>query len=813
MTVCYHKEKDRIKEAIRETLKSHFGRSIEEATKNQLYKACAMTLRDEIMDKWHQSNKDSQQSGDKQLFYLSIEFLMGRAMGNNLINMLRDKIYHEAIEELGINLDELLEVEPDAGLGNGGLGRLAACFLDSLATMGLPGHGFGLRYQYGLFQQRIVDGFQIEMPDAWLDDGNVWEIPRPEEQKEVRFGGKVIETWENGRALYRQEDCMTVIAVPYDTPITGYGSDRVNTLRLWSAKSPKYLDMSWFSRGDYVRATEEKELAEVISKVLYPEDNHREGKALRLKQHYFFVSASMQCIIGNDKKNYGDLRTLPDRVAIQINDTHPALAIPEMMRILLDQEGMDWDTAWDITTRTFAYTNHTIMSEALERWPQQLFRELLPRIHMIVSEINERYCRKLWERFPGLWKKISDMAIIAYDEVRMAPLSIVGSHSVNGVASLHTQILKNEVFKDYNQLEPYKFTNITNGITQRRWLLKANPGLSGLLHETIGDAWIKEPWRLKELEPYARDAAFREAFARVKLENKKVLARYVKDANGVDLDVSSIFDVQVKRLHEYKRQLLNILHVMYLYNRLSANPNEDIHPRTFLFGAKASPGYHRAKQIIKLINTVAEKIQKDKRISEVIKVVFLENYRVSLAEKIIPAADVSEQISTAGKEASGTGNMKFMMNGALTIGTLDGANIEMKKAVGEENIFIFGLKAEEVSNYYRYDSYHPRAVYEEHQQLKKVVDQLVDGTLDPENTSMFADIYRSLLYGNGGMADPYMVLADFEAYSQTQERVQKVYRDKDSWYQKAIVNAANSGFFSSDRSIREYNSKIWHLRL
>jgi starch phosphorylase len=807
----YDIEKTRVREAVIDTLKSHFGRNIEDATKNQLFKSCAMTLRDEIMDKWQKSQKELERNGEKQLFYLSIEFLMGRALRDNLINSLRLEIYREVFEEFGINPSEIREVEPDPGLGNGGLGRLAACFLDSLATMNLPGQGMGLRYEYGLFKQKIVDGYQIEMPDTWLDDGNVWEVPRPEEQKEVCFQGKVVVDWKDGRPMYRQEDCITVIAVPYDTPIIGYDSDRVNTLRLWSAKSPNYLDMSWFSRGDYIRASAEKELAEVISKVLYPEDNHYEGKALRLKQHYFFVSATMQYIIGNDKKNYGHLASLPERVAIQINDTHPALAIPEMMRILLDEEGMEWETAWDITVRTFAYTNHTTLIEALERWPESLIRDLLPRIHMIIKEINERYCQMLWQYYPGQWKKISDMAIIAYDEIRMAPLCIAGSHMVNGVAPLHTQILKNEVFREYHELEPHKFTNVTNGITQRRWLLNSNPRLAKLITETIGNGWIKEPWLLEELEPYKDDSAFLKSFEEIKMKNKKALAEYVEKENGISLDVNSIFDVQVKRLHEYKRQLLNILHVMYLCNQLADNPNADIHPRSFIFGAKASPGYHRAKLIIKLINTVAEKINKNKRISEIVKVVFLENYRVSLAERIIPAADLSEQISTAGKEASGTGNMKFMMNGALTIGTLDGANVEIKNAVGDDNIFIFGLNADEVSNYYRSGTYNPRSIYEENLMLRKVVDQLVNGYLYSENTGMFAELFQSLLYGDGGMADPYMVLADFEPYCLAHEKAQKVYRDKNSWYRKAVINVAKSGYFSSDRSITDYNNKIWHL--
>ncbi len=806
-------EKNRIQRAITETLRSHFGRTLEDANKKQLYKACAITLRDDIMDKWYNSNINNRRNNDKQLYYLSIEFLMGRALGNNLINLLKDNTYREVFSELGVDIDDLIDTEPDAGLGNGGLGRLAACFLDSLATLGLPGHGFGLRYQYGMFKQKIVDGYQLEMPDLWLEDGNVWEIPYPEEQKEVRFGGKVIQTEINGKAVYKQEDCMTVIAVPYDTPIVGYDSDRVNTLRLWSAKSAKNIDMKLFGRGDYIKASAEKELAEVISKILYPEDNHYEGKALRLKQHYFFVSASIQCIISNFKKNNKDFLRLPEKVAIHINDTHPALAIPELMRILLDEEQLDWELAWDITTRTCAYTNHTIMGEALEKWPESLFKEQLPRIHMIIHEINERYCQQLWRHFPGQWEKISNMAVIAYGEIRMAPLCIVGSYSVNGVAPLHSKILKTDVFQDYNFLEPHKFTNITNGVTQRRWLLKANPGLADLLRKTIGDDWITRPWKLKDLEPYADDAGFKQEFSRIKSDNKKRLAEFIKLNNGIYPDPESIFDVQVKRLHEYKRQLLNILHIMYLYNRILNNPGEDIHPRTFIFGGKASPGYHRAKIIIKLINTVAEKIKKDKKIWDILKVIFIEDYRVTLAEKIIPAADVSEQISTAGKEASGTGNMKFMLNGALTIGTMDGANIEIKKAVGSDNIFIFGLNADEVRNHYLYDTYRPMTIYEENRELKTVLNNLINGFLDMDNTNMFMELYQSLIYGEYcNSPDPYMVLADFESYAQTQSKVESTYLNKDLWYKKAVINTANAGYFSSDRSIREYNSKIWHLK-
>lgn len=809
-------DKETVKRRIEETLRSHFGKTLRDANKTQLYKACAMTLRDEIMDDWYESNKKSRKDGDKQLYYLSIEFLMGRALSNNLSNLLREDVYREAFEDLGLSLYELIDMEKDPGLGNGGLGRLAACFLDSLATMGLPGHGFGLRYQYGLFKQRIVDGYQVELPDPWLEDGNVWEVPRPEEQKEVHFGGTVVQTIEDGKNVYKHEDYMTVIAMPYDTPIVGYDSSQINTLRLWSAKSPKYIDMKWFGRGDYVRATAEKELAEVISKVLYPEDIHYEGKALRLKQSYFFVSASMQCILDVFKRNNNNLYDIPNKIAIHINDTHPALAIPELMRILIDEEGMDWNSAWYITTKTFAYTNHTIMGEALERWPESMLKEHLPRIYMIIREINERYCAELWKRYPGQWQKISEMAIISYDEVKMAPLSIVGSSHVNGVSPLHTEILKNSLFKNYYVLEPHKFVNITNGITQRRWLLEANPGLSNLIKETIGDDFILQPWKLKELEPYAQDSAFRDVFAKVKYENKKRLAEYIKEENGIELDLNSIFDVQVKRMHEYKRQLLNVLHIIYLYHNLKDNirnnNNIDSCNRTFIFGGKASPGYHRAKLIIKLINAVADKVNNDKEIENRIKVVFIEDYRVSLAEKIIPAADLSEQISTAGKEASGTGNMKFMMNGALTIGTMDGANIEIDKAVGRDNIFIFGLTAEEVLNNYQHDMYNPRKIYDENVLLKRALDALINGEICSENTNMFMDIYRSLLFGDDGFADQYMVLADFESYANAQKIAESVYKNKDEWYKKAIINVANSGYFSSDRSISEYNSKIWHLK-
>lgn len=800
-----------VKEELEGKLRRYFGKTLEDATKTQLYKVCAMTVRDDIMEKWTKSAEALEQVDCKQLYYLSVEFLMGRALGNNLVNLLKTDVYAQACQELGIDLMVLEEEEPDAGLGNGGLGRLAACFLDSLATLGLPAQGAGIRYEYGLFQQRIVDGYQIEMPDSWLEDGSAWEIAKPEEQVEVRFGGKVTEHWSNGSLFIHHEDFHTVVALPYDVPILGFASPVINTLRLWSARSPKRFDMSLFSRGDYIKALEEKELAEVISKVLYPEDNHKEGKALRLKQHYFFVSATMQNILRSYKRKHEELHNLPDKVAIHINDTHPALAIPELMRILMDEEGMDWDAAWDVTHRIFAYTNHTIMGEALERWPVSVFRELLPRIYMIIQEINERTCQEMWKIFPGQWEQIGQMAIIAYDEIRMANLCLFACYSVNGVSVLHTEILKKQVFASFYKVRPEIFHNITNGVTHRRWLLLANPGLASLITESIGDRWILEAEQLQQLKKYSDDAAFRQTFAGIKRQNKLRLADYIQKHNGILIDPDSIFDVQVKRLHEYKRQLLNILHILYLYNQLVQNPDMEAYPRTFIFGAKASPGYYRAKLIIKLIHSVAQKVNHDPRIKDRLKVVFLENYGVTMAQMIFPAAEVSEQISTAGKEASGTGNMKFMLNGALTVGTLDGANIEIKDAVGVDQIFVFGLTAQEVESYYRYGGYQSREIYERNYDIKALLDSLIDGSISPERTSLFTELYHSLLYGDGGMADPYMVLKDFESYTQIHERVVREYQNSDLWQTKSILNVAAAGIFSSDRSIAEYNQTIWKL--
>ena len=806
----YMLEKEKIKGAVDSKLRHCFGKSLEDANKTQIYKACSMTIRDDIMEKWTASNKKVGEQDTKKLCYLSIEFLMGRAMGNNLMNTKKDMLYKDALSGMGIDINELEDIEPDAGLGNGGLGRLAACFLDSITTSRYPAYGFSIRYEYGLFKQKIIDGYQVEVPDPWLKDGNVWEVCRPEEQEEVRFGGSVTPYFENGRLKFIHKDYYSVAAIPYDVPIIGYDSPLVNTLRLWSARSSKDIDMGWFSQGNYIKATEEKELSEVISKVLYPDDNHYEGKLLRLKQHYFFTSATIQYIVKAHKKDH-DIKSLPEKVTIHINDTHPALAIPELMRILLDEEELDWDTAWSITKRTFAYTNHTVMAEALETWPISMFKELLPRIYMIIEEINERYCKYLWNYFPGNWDAISEMAIISYGQVKMANLCIVGSFSVNGVSKLHTEILKNHVFKDFYTIEPQKFCSITNGMTHRRWLLYANPRLSNLITESIGEKWILNSMELKKLESYKNDPGFIDQFKNIRMENKQKLAKYILDNNNVLVDPSSIFDVQIKRLHEYKRQLLNVIHIMYLYNMLLQNPSKDIIPRTFIFGSKASPGYNRAKLIIKLINTLADKVNNDKSIKDKIKIVFIEDYRVSIAEKIIPASDVSEQISTAGKEASGTGNMKLMLNGALTIGTLDGANVEMREAVGPDNIYIFGLKTWEVQKYNQYSGEFAREIYEQNFAVKQVLDQLINGFLD-SNTKLFQDIYNSLLFGNNGSNDQYMVLRDFEDYANTHERLERDFRQPSLWYEKSIINVANSGFFSSDRSIEDYNKKIWNLK-
>jgi len=803
----------KIKEEIEGKLSRHYGRTLEDATKAHIYKATALTVRDKMMERWTKYRRSQRTSQKKELFYLSFEFLMGRSFGNNLLNAGLTEDYDAVLRSMGLSLEEITSEENDAGLGNGGLGRLAACFLDSLTTLELPSFGCSIRYEYGLFRQMIVNGEQIETPDNWLSDGSVWEIPRPEEKVTVRFGGKVNTCMtESGLKVY-YEDTTNVVGIPYDVPIVGYNAKIVNTLRLWSARAEKDLDMVHFSGGDYLRAVEEKALAEVLSKVLYPEDNHQEGKALRLRQQYFFVSCTIQWIISRFKRHHKglDLDKLGQYIAIHINDTHPAIAIPELMRILMDEEGMGWDQAWDIVRSVFAYTNHTILAEALEKWPMDMFKRLLPRIYMIVEEMNNRLVNSLRERYGDDWGKINYMSIIAHNYISMANMCLATCHKVNGVSGLHTEILKNDVFRDYNDLMPDKFVSITNGITYRRWLKLANPELSELITSKIGNKWVKKAEELEKLLPYADDKEFQQQFKAVKLKKKKELCEYIKEHNGIDINPESIFDVQVKRLHEYKRQLLNILHVLYLYNKIKADPSYDMHPQTFIFGAKASPGYTRAKLIIKLINDVSELVNNDPGVNSKIKVVFLENYGVSLAQKIIPAAEISEQISTAGKEASGTGNMKFMANGALTIGTLDGANVEMLDCVGEDNIFIFGMKTPEVNRELQFNENTSQTIYTTNAEIRKVIDMLIDGSICPENPRKYYDLYQTLVFGEHGSADVYMVVRDFEAYCEIHEKAQKEYRNEELWLKKAIINIAKSGFFSSDRTIDEYNDKIWHL--
>ena len=804
----------KIKDEIIGKLNRHYGRTLDDATKEHIYKATALTVRDRMMEKWTAYRRQQRTAQRKELFYLSFEFLMGRSLGNNLLNAGLTEDYDKVLRSMGCSLEEISSQERAAGLGNGGLGRLAACFLDSLATLEYPAFGCSIRYEYGLFKQLIVDGEQVETPDNWLEDGSVWEIARPEEQVTVRFGGKVNTEMTDRGMKVSYSDTTDVIGIPYDVPVIGYNAKIVNTLRLWSASSKKDLDMTSFADGDYLQAVEEKALAEVLSKVLYPEDNHREGKALRLRQQYFFVSCTIQWIISRFKRHHQgmDLDRLPDYIAIHINDTHPAIAIPELMRVLMDDEGMGWDQAWDIVCRVFAYTNHTIMAEALEKWPMDMFQTLLPRIYMIVDEMNRRLVNDLHSRYGDDWGKINYMSIIAYNYISMANLCLATCHKVNGVSALHTEILKNDVFRDYNNLMPDKFVSITNGITYRRWLKLANPGLSELITSKIGDKWIKEAKELEKLLPFADKADFRKTFKEIKRQNKIALAEYIKEHNHVEVDPDSIFDVQVKRLHEYKRQLMNVLHILYLYDKLKNAPSFDMYPHTFIFGAKASPGYTRAKLIIRLINDVAALVNNDPQINGKIKVVFIENYGVSLAQKIIPAADISEQISTAGKEASGTGNMKFMANGALTIGTLDGANVEMLQCVGDDNIFIFGMKTPEVNHELQYDQNSAQSIYAANAEVHRVIDMLIDGTVNPANPRLYYDLYQSLIFGDHGKADTYMVVRDFEAYCAIHRVAEQQYKNEDLWVKKAIINVAKSGFFSSDRTIHEYNDKIWHLK-
>ena len=807
-------EKKAFKKEVEHNVKSLYRRTIDEATPQQLFQAVSYAVKEAIIDDWIATQKQYKKDDPKTVYYMSMEFLMGRALGNNLINMTAYKEVKEALDEMGIDLNVIEDEEPDAALGNGGLGRLAACFLDSLASLGYAAYGCGIRYKYGMFKQQIKDGYQVEVPDNWLKDGNPFELRRDEYAKEIRFGGNIrVEYDETGKTHFVQENYNSVLAIPYDMPIVGYGNHVVNTLRIWDARPIVDFQLDSFDRGDYHKAVEQENLAKTIVEVLYPNDNHYAGKELRLKQQYFFVSASIQAAIGRFKKAHTDLHELPNKVTFQMNDTHPTVAVAELMRILIDEENMSWNEAWDITTRTCAYTNHTIMSEALEKWPIDLFSKLLPRVYQIIQEIDRRFVLKIREMYPGNEEKVKKMAILYNGQVRMAHLAIAGGFSVNGVARLHTEILKTQELRDFYEMMPEKFNNKTNGITQRRFLMHGNPLLADWVTEKLGsDAWITDLPQMKNLVPLADDKAALAQFMDIKYQNKVRLAAYIKKHNGVEVDPRSIFDVQVKRLHEYKRQLLNILHVMHLYNQLKANPGMDFYPRTFIFGAKAAAGYIRAKEVIKLINSVADAVNNDASIDGKLKVVFIEDYRVSNAEWIFAAADVSEQISTASKEASGTGNMKFMLNGAPTIGTMDGANVEIVEEVGIENAFIFGLSSDEVINFENNGGYEPRDIYNSDADIRKVVDQLVDGTYAHGNTEQYRDLYNSLLNRVGGnRADQYFILKDFRSYAEAQKRVEEAYKDREGWARKALLNTACCGKFTSDRTIEEYVKDIWKL--
>lgn len=804
-------DKETLKKMIRENVKTLYRKTLEAASAEEVYQAAVFAVRDVITDKWMKTHDEYYEKDVKVVYYLSMEFLMGRFFGNSLINLEMYDEVKEVLEELGIDYNMVEDAEPDPGLGNGGLGRLAACFLDSLSTLQLPAYGCGIRYHYGIFEQKIENGYQVEAPDNWLENGDPWGIKRNEYAVEVKFGGNVRAVPKgNGEYRFVQENYQSVIAVPYDYPVIGYGNNTVNTLRLWEARAKNKLDLKFFNEGNYQKAAEEELLASTMTDVLYPADEHIQGKELRLRQQYFFISATVQRVVERFKKHHTNFRELPDKVAFQLNDTHPTVAVAELMRVLVDENDVPWDDAWEITRKVCAYTNHTIMAEALEKWPMELFSRLLPRIYQIVEEINRRYCLELQAKYGMDPEKLRRMAIIADGQIRMAYLAIVGSHSVNGVAALHTEILKHQELKDFYELYPEKFNNKTNGITQRRWLLHANHGLAGLISETIGDGWITELTELEKLLPYAEDENFCRRFMEIKKANKVALAKYIKETKGIDINPDSIFDIQVKRLHEYKRQLLNVLHIIGLYNQLKMNPGMDMVPRTFIFGAKAAAGYRRAKLIIKLINAVADVVNNDPTIEGKIKVVFMENYRVSLAERLIPAADVSEQISTAGKEASGTGNMKFMLNGALTVGTMDGANVEIYEEVGKDNIFIFGMSAEEVQAKY-HDHSDPWFIYNMNQEVRMALTSLIDGTFD-QNTDLFRELYDALLNGCGGRADEYFVLEDYADYARAQWDIDRAYRDQTKWAKMAIVNVAKSGKFSSDRTIRQYAEEIWDLK-
>ena len=806
-------KKEAFKKSVKDNVKFLYRKTIEEATQEQIFQAVSYTVKDVIIDNWLETQKAYDEQDPKIVYYMSMEFLMGRALGNNLINLCAYGEVKEALEELGFDLNCIEDQEPDPALGNGGLGRLAACFLDSLATLNYAAYGCGIRYHYGMFKQQIKDGYQIEVPDNWLKNGYPFELRRPEYAKEVHFGGYVRAEYdaEKGATRFIHEGYQAVKAIPYDMPITGYDNDVVNTLRIWDAEPIVDFELDSFDKGDYKKAVEQENLARNIVEVLYPNDNHYAGKELRLKQQYFFVSASLQEAIAKYKKKHDDIHKLYEKVTFQMNDTHPTVAVAELMRILMDEEGLGWDEAWEITTKSVAYTNHTIMSEALEKWPIELFSRLLPRVYQIIEEINRRFIAEIQAKYPGNYEKIKKMAIIYDGQVKMAHLAIAAGYSVNGVARLHTEILKNQELRDFYEMMPEKFNNKTNGITQRRFLLHANPLLADWITEHIGPDWITDLSQLKKLKVYADDEKAFQEFMNIKFKNKERLAKYILEHNGVEVDPHSIFDVQVKRLHEYKRQLLNILHVIYLYNQIKMHPEMEFYPRTFIFGAKASAGYATAKKIIKLINSVADVVNNDASINGKIKVVFIENYRVSNAEIIFAAADVSEQISTASKEASGTGNMKFMLNGAPTLGTMDGANVEIVEEVGAENAFIFGLSSDEVINYENNGGYDPNVIYNTDEEIRQVLMQLINGTFSSD-TELFRDLYDSLLTNkNTDRADRYFILADFRSYADAQKRVEEAYKDEKGWAKKALLNTACSGKFTSDRTIQEYVDDIWHL--
>ena len=799
-------DKEKFKKELESNVRMLFRRKLEEATPQQIYQAVAYSVKDDIIDNWIETHKAYEKQDKKMVYYMSMEFLMGRALGNNMINLLCYDDVRETLEELGLDLNLIEDQEPDAALGNGGLGRLAACFLDSLATLGYPAYGCGIRYRYGMFKQKIENGYQVEVPDNWLKYGNPFEIKRDEYAVEVKFGGYVDVEMHNGRQKFVQKGYQSVRAVPYDMPIVGYGNHIVNTLRIWDAEAINNFNLDSFDKGEYQKAVEQENLARTICEVLYPNDNHMAGKELRLKQQYFFISASVQRAIAKYKETHDDIRKFHEKVTFQLNDTHPTVAVAELMRILVDEEGLEWDEAWEITRKTCAYTNHTIMAEALEKWPIELFSRLLPRVYQIVEEINRRFVIEIQNKYPGDQEKIRKMAILYDGQVRMAHLAIAGSYSVNGVARLHTDILKKRELKDFYEMMPEKFNNKTNGITQRRFLLHGNPLLASWVTDKIGDDWITNLDHLKHLKVYVDDEKCQQEFMNIKYQNKVRLAKYIKEHNGIDVDPRSIFDCQVKRLHEYKRQLMNILHVMYLYNEIKAHPDMDIVPRTFIFGAKAAAGYYTAKLTIKLINAVADKINNDPSINGKIKVVLIEDYRVSNAELIFAAADVSEQISTASKEASGTGNMKFMLNGALTLGTMDGANVEIVEEVGKENAFIFGLSADQVMEYEKNGNYNPRDVYNNNQDVRQVLTQLVNGFYSPENPELFRALYDALLE-----KDTYFTLLDFDSYKEAHNRIDAAYRDEEHWARTAMLQTASAGKFSSDRTIEEYAKEMWHL--